>query len=229
MVVSIHQPNFLPWPGYYQKMSMSDVFVFLDSVKYSKNSFINRNRFTSGNNDSCWITVPVGKKFTSSIINQVELTDRTWIKKHVKFFEQRYSKTSERDYLDSLLEQYSRIGKEKSVNLADFNISLIMMTKEVMGIECEIVKASDLSIDRSLKKQDLIFEILTELNCSKYVSGTGAKSYQQESCFDERGIELEYTTGVNDSEFLYNDSFVSASDFILREGACKLLEKMTLA
>jgi hypothetical protein len=71
MIVGIHQPNFIPWLGYFYKILKSDIFIILDDVQYTKNSFINRNKIKTPNN-SQWLTLPVKKQF-GQLINEVEI------------------------------------------------------------------------------------------------------------------------------------------------------------
>ncbi|MGL6327783.1 WbqC family protein [Aeromonas rivipollensis] len=63
MIVSIHQPAYLPWLGYVDRIKKSDLFIFLDSVQLEKNSFTNRN-LIKGANGSHWLTIPINKKGT---------------------------------------------------------------------------------------------------------------------------------------------------------------------
>ena len=75
--VSIHQPNYIPWIGYFDKMSKSDVFVFLDSVEYSSGSVINRNKIRNATGWN-WLTVPINKKDTFKPICDVGFADTKW-------------------------------------------------------------------------------------------------------------------------------------------------------
>ena len=61
MIISAHQPAYLPWAGYLHRIAISDVFVILDNVQFEKNSFTNRNRIKSPSG-SVWLTVPVSQK-----------------------------------------------------------------------------------------------------------------------------------------------------------------------
>src|SRR4030042_1735816 len=58
MIVAIHQPNYLPWIGYFYKMMIADCFVLFDNAQFSKGSVINRNKI-KGPAGAQYITVPV--------------------------------------------------------------------------------------------------------------------------------------------------------------------------
>ena len=83
-VISIHQPAYLPWLGYFHKILLSDVFVYLDTVQFEKNSFINRNKIL-GASGSFWLTVPVKTKgHTDKTLMDLEINGDHWKIKHIK-------------------------------------------------------------------------------------------------------------------------------------------------
>ena len=92
MIISIHQPNYIPWLGFFKKIESSDLFVLLDDVQFSKNDFQNRNiiRTIDG---SMWLTVPIHSS-SKSMINQINIVKNSnWISKHEKSIEVNYSQT----------------------------------------------------------------------------------------------------------------------------------------
>ena len=77
MIVAIHQPNYLPWLGYFYKIAKCDMFVLLDNVQYAKNSFINRNKIKTPQGE-LWLTVPVKSKGRfGQLIKEVEIDNKT--------------------------------------------------------------------------------------------------------------------------------------------------------
>ena len=80
MIVAIHQPNYAPWLGYFAKMARADVFVFLDDVQYTKNSYINRVQIDAGGT-ARWLTVPVSFSFRDPI-NRVRAANENWPRAH---------------------------------------------------------------------------------------------------------------------------------------------------
>ena len=114
MIVAIHQPNFLPWLGFFYKISKSDAFVLLDDVQYSKNSFINRNRIKSPNGEQ-WLTMPVlhTGKFGQNI-NEVEIS----------FFEKNYKKLMHAIQLNYSKSKYYIDIMQMFEDYHDFNAKL---------------------------------------------------------------------------------------------------------
>ena len=82
MIVAIHQPQYLPWIGYFDKLDRADVFVLLDNVQYKKNEWQNRNRIRTSQGWQ-WITVPVLYKYPEKI-NVVKINNAIdWRRKHL--------------------------------------------------------------------------------------------------------------------------------------------------
>ena len=86
-LVAIHQPNFLPWLGYFDKLARADVFVLLDDAQFPKKggTWVNRARLlVSGRPD--WVTVPVDRSYhgTRTII-EMQIDDaRPWRRKLIE-------------------------------------------------------------------------------------------------------------------------------------------------
>ena len=92
MVISIHQPDYLPWLGYFNKIKKSDVFVFLDSVSYSRNGFHNRNKIKT-NQEWCYLTISIKRSQCFLPLKQVKLPDDNhWVKNHWKSIKVNYCK-----------------------------------------------------------------------------------------------------------------------------------------
>ena len=91
-IVAIHQPNFLPWLGFFYKMLKADLFVFLDNVQFSKNSYQNRVRIKTSQGQQ-WLTIPVFHSF-GQLTNEVQINNKeNWREKHLKTLEMNYKRT----------------------------------------------------------------------------------------------------------------------------------------
>jgi len=187
MIVGIHQPNFLPWIGYFYKIARSDAFVFLDSVQYSKNSFINRNRIKTPQG-AVWLTVPVSFKF-GQLINEVTISNKTdWREKHLKTLEMNYKRAT---FFEDVFKIIKRIYYLKDwQNLSDFNIRLIRAVLSYLGLDKPLVKSSSLNVKG--KSTELLLQIIKKVDGNIYLSGFGGAKYQEEKLFKKEGIELVY-------------------------------------
>jgi len=222
MKVGIHQPNFMPWLGFFKKIYKSDTFVFLDDVKCSKNSYFNRNKFSNSRKfkKSFWLTCPISKKFYRQNLNDVQ-TSNIFLKKHVNFFKMRYSKTKEKIFLEEILEIYSKYTDCQEINMVEFNIEFINLICKHIEIERNILKASELKISKEYKKQDRVIEIIKRVDCDCYISGNGAKDYQNDLDFKKENIKLNYMKFMVPPEYQIEDENLSIVDLMLHEGICK--------
>lgn len=187
MRVGIHQPNYIPWGGYFYKILKSDVFIFLDDVQYTKNSLINRNQIKTSGGVS-WLTVPVNASITDAI-REVRFAGGHWKDKHIKTLEMNYKKAAcYAQYADGLFE----IIKAEPDNLARMNMSLIRHIAKVLGATCEFVLSSEHPSQQ--QSDDRLIELLNLVGGDAYLSGKGGASYQSEEKFAASGIRLEYTS-----------------------------------
>lgn len=185
VVVAIHQPNYIPWAGYFYKILKSDKFVFLDNVQYTKNSFINRNRI-KGPNGTQWLTIPVTIKFGDAINNAIFADDR-WAIKHMKTLDGCYSKSL---YYESFRPGLQKLYKYTYSNIAELNIKLINEISSWLKLRCEFYLASE--ITTKSQSDERLIEIVKELNGRIYLSGKGGAKYQDEKKFNESNIDLKY-------------------------------------
>ena len=83
MITSIHQPNYLPWLGFFNKVSQSDIYVVFDDVQYPMGKdFHNRNQIKT-NNGKTWLTIPVVGKSERRKFNEIQIKDNGWNEKQL--------------------------------------------------------------------------------------------------------------------------------------------------
>ena len=91
MICAIHQPHYLPWLRYFDKIARADVFVLLDDVQYNKNGWQNRNRI-KGPQGAFTLTVPVSHRFQSGLA-EVTVADQRWRRAHLAALTTSYGRT----------------------------------------------------------------------------------------------------------------------------------------
>ena len=188
MIVSIHQPNFLPWMGFFYKIVQCDVFVLLDSVQFTKNSFINRNKIKTSQGVQ-WLTVPVSVEF-GQMIEEVRINNEfDWRKKHLKTLQMNYARSEFfEEVFNALQEVYF---SENFSYLSNLNVRLIEYVMSYLDIEAEVLKASEMDIGG--KAEELLINIVKKVGGDVYLSGAGGSKYQNEAEFKDKGIELRYS------------------------------------
>jgi hypothetical protein len=189
--VAIHQPNYIPWPGYFHKLANCDVFVYLDAVQYPRGqSFSPRNRIKTPNG-AIFLTIPVstpdGREGKATYL-EVEFANDRWQPKHLKTVEQSYRRAP---YFDDVYPLYRR-ELERGETFVDLNIGLIEAFASYLGIENRRVRLSEL-LDSFGEKTQLIVDVCRALDASVYVSGSGGgRDYNDETLLNGHGIELRY-------------------------------------
>ena len=190
MIVGIAQPTFFPWIGYYNIIKNSNIFVFLDNVKFEKHSWQMRNRVknSSKHSDSeVWMSVPTKGVTNNTLIKDVIIDNtKNWKQKHVKTLKNNYSKSFQE------IKFLTQIYDNEWNKLVDFNIESITKCCQYLGIKTKLIKASDLLATG--KKGDLVLNICKELNADQYFSTIGSKDYLEDyrDSFEDARIQITY-------------------------------------
>ncbi|MCX7661285.1 MAG: WbqC family protein [Candidatus Omnitrophica bacterium] len=232
MIVSVHQPQYLPWIGYFHKILKSDAFVFLDCVQYKTREFQNRNRIRT-DKGWIWLTVPVitkGKR--QQKISEVLIDNSSpWQRKHILSLETYYRKAEffER-YYPFFLETYQRSWKR----LMELNVHIISYILKELSINTNIYFESEIGTNSTGTER--IIQICKKLNAEVYLSGIGGKDYLNEERFKEEGINLVYQDFKhpiytqqfmrNKDDFVFNLSIVDLLFNLGPEKSRKLLESI---
>ena len=185
MIACIHQPNFLPWLGFFAKIAASDVYVAMDSVQFPRNSWVNRVRI-GGNAPPMWLTVPIRHLGQLGItIRDVEISWETdWWQKALQTLRQRYARSPWRD---EALGAIDTVIAQRHTRLADQNLALIETILAMCGIERKIVRASELHAEGA--GSALIVAMCRAIGTTQYLAGQGASEYEDLGAYTEAGIE----------------------------------------
>ena len=190
-LVAIHQPNFFPWLGYFDKIRRADIFVFLDGVDYPRSgsggmgSWCNRVRINVGGAPH-WLTAPVKRMALGQPISAARIDDsKPWRRKALKTLRGAYAKAPN---CDAALEFLSPLLLRETDNLADYNMANIQAIATRLGLQTCFVRESDLSLDGTATER--LINIVTALGGTGYLSGGGAGDYQQEDLYARAGIDL---------------------------------------
>ena len=188
MKLAIHQPKYLPWPGYFHKMESVDLFLILDTVQYMKHEYDNRCKIKTPEGEQ-WLTVPVSSPNLGTPINKVMLAmDADIWRYNWKPLKNNYSKSPFfEEYKDELHEIYGK----KWDRLIDLNLKLIETVRNWLGIKTRLKFASELP-ETTLKGTELILSHCRELKADEYLSGMGGKNYLEQEQFDNDNIRLEF-------------------------------------
>jgi WbqC-like protein family len=191
-IAAIHQPNYIPWLGYFFKIAHAHKFVFLDIVSYPCNSFVNRNYIKTPKGPA-WLTIPVltSGRF-GQLIREVEIHNlHNWAERHLRILRSNYGRAPYFKETFALLEPHY-CGNRGERYLTEFNIGVICSIARYLGIGSQFLRASELSV--SGQKTDLIVDICRTIGATTYLAGTGgAMSYQEDAKLEDAGIAPVYS------------------------------------
>lgn len=220
---AIHQPNFLPWLGYFYKIQQSDVFVFLDSVALSTggaSAITHRTRVLLGNQPA-YLSLPI-KKTGARQIKDEEILDGNHIEKHLKSLAQHYARAPFKKQIWPLVES---IFHFPSLNLADFNINGIESVCSALGWEPKLVRSSDLieNAPNRPQKSELLIELCKSLGANRYLAGSGgSRQYLDLEAFRREDIEVVFSPFVHPVYPQFGNPFVpglSVLDALMHVGS----------
>jgi len=188
MIITAHQPAYMPWLGYFHKLSLSDLYVILDDVQLERNSFTRRNNiiFSQG---TLMLTVPVFMKgHREKKIRDIQIDNsENWKRKHLNSLRMSYSKHPFFEcYFPWLVNFFDKDWKY----LTDITIEMLHFFLKELVIDVQILKQSDLNV--SSYKQDLILELCKVCNADTYISGIMGKDYLDDFLFKTNNINVYY-------------------------------------
>lgn len=191
LTAAVLQSNYIPWRGYFDVIHDADVFVFYDDVQYTVNDWRNRNRVKTANG-VVWLTIPVGNQNDRRICD-VEIRDRSWMRKHWMTIEQSYRKAPHfAAYEPFFRDVYTR----EWTSLSELNQTVIKsIAGDLLGITTTFRDSREFTLQHA--KSDRLLSLLQQLGATRYISGPAAKAYLDVETYAKAGITVEwkdYTT-----------------------------------
>lgn len=188
MRVTIHQPEHLPWLGFFAKAASSDLFILLDTVPYRHGYFQNRNRL-SHRGELIWLTVPVQHRgHFGEEIGQIRIdAGRSWRRQYVGRLEDALRRAPHRDEVIGPLRE---MIDDAPSHLADLNVAIIRWLCELLDVGVPTLLASELGTTG--RKSELLASVCHDVGADVYLSGPSGREYLDLTPFLERKIEVEY-------------------------------------
>lgn len=182
----ILQPFYLPYIGVFELLRLADVFVVYDDVQYSHQTWTNRNRVLTEGGPK-WLSVPV-RTDLGQRIDEVEIdTTQKWGRKHLGTIQHAYARTPG---LDAVLGVVGPVLEDPPPLLVDVNLTTFAGFSDLLGIDTEVVRSSELDLDGSSSER--VLDCCRRIGADRYLSGPSARDYLDEGSFAAAGIELEY-------------------------------------
>lgn len=216
MIVSIHQPQYLPWLGYFDKISKSDVFVFLDNVQFKKNEWQNRNRIKTAQGWQ-WLTVPVIHKFSQKICEVKINNTVSWKKKHLQALITSYSRAP---FFKEHIPFFEQTYLQEWQRLVDINIHIILYLARAFGLDGKKLVRASAYVFRDEPTERLI-DICKNFGGNVYLSGKDGGKYLNLTLFEKEHIQVIFQDYRHPRyPQLYGDfePYLSAIDLLFNSG-----------
>jgi hypothetical protein len=182
--VAIHQPQYLPWLGYFEKIDSADVFIILDTVQFKKHEWQNRNRIRTKDGWQ-WLTVPIVDRFPEKI-DCVQISDAmNWQRKHAQALRLHYGKAPHWEPLGPAL---LGLLEDTWTHLCDLNIAIVALLCEHLGITTPRILASSLSARE--EPTDRLIDLCRAVGGAVYLAGQAGLDYMDLARFKGQGIML---------------------------------------
>lgn len=187
MLVAIHQPHYLPWLGYLQRMAQADLFVVLDHVQFERGNYQNRTRVRV-NGGPQWLTVPlVYGSQRDRILDKIIDRSVEWPRAHFETLRRAYTGAG---YFGSYAAQFRRIYEAGWERLVDLNDALLAVLRDAFGIATPLVRSSQLNVGGA--RSELVLNICKTVGARALLVGLGgSRRYLDRAAFAAAGIGLE--------------------------------------
>lgn len=186
MMTFVHQPEYLPWLGFFDKLARSDVFVIYDDAQYQHGGFHNRNKIRTAKGWE-WLTVPIIHGYPQTI-KDVKISGIQWKSKHLNAIIQNYEKTRYfKDYFPLIKEAIDFDHKL----LIDLDLHLIKTIAEILSIKINFARSSKFPYIGKEKNAKLV-SMCEFMGAESYLSGSGGKAYIDETLFSTANIQIHW-------------------------------------
>ena len=228
MIVAIHQPNFFPWLGYFNKIAKSEVFVFMDDVQYpmtGKGCWVNRVKMVISGQER-WVTCPIKRQRSKMLIKDIAMdVGSDWKVKTVRAIEHSYKKAP---HFNESWKEIKKMILADECNLSKYNIQTIKLICKLLKITAPrfIIQNGLQTGERSTR---LLIEIVKKVKGDTYLCGGGASGYQVDNIFagDVKLIYQDFNHPVyeqfNTKEFVKGLSIIDCIFNIGAEQARKIV------
>lgn len=200
MIVSIHQPQFLPYLGFFHKVAHSDLYVVLDDVQFLERGFMHRNEIKMQTGKQ-WLTVPVVKKYQQRTDEVMIDPSSSWRRKHWAALESNYRPTPYWQELAPGLKAVLVDGGH--TRLVDLDLDLLRWAFRVLGIRVPVRLSSELSVEG--EQTERLVNICKSVGAAVYLSGKGGRQYMELGQFDAAGVDVrfqEFTAPMYQQQFM---------------------------
>lgn len=188
MILTAHQPVYLPWLGLFHKIALANRFVSFNQVQYQAKDWNNRNKIKTPQGP-IWMTVPVLRKGRlEKSYQEIDINNSiNWGGKQWQALRLNYAKAPFfSKYADYFEDVYSRDWR----TLAELNESMLQWFVETLGIGIKIESAGDFDFQGT--KSDLVLDMCRQIGATTYIFGAHGREYADRTAFEAEGVNLYF-------------------------------------
>ena len=188
MIVAIHQPNYFPWMGYFDKINRCDKFIFLtDSFRSKNDKYLTRTRIINNNSKTQYLSIPLG--IDQVKINQLLMPrDTSWKVKILNIIKESYRSSY---YFEEVYKDVEELTVSDYEFFSDYSINIIKFLIKKLNINTRIYRDREFYEDFGLSNQRNI-ALCKKVGGNVYLSGDGASVYNDSKLFKDHSLELIY-------------------------------------
>tara|TARA_Y100000768_G_scaffold388769_1_gene386995 strand:+ start:1432 stop:2157 length:726 start_codon:yes stop_codon:yes gene_type:complete len=223
--ISIMQPCFIPWCGYFYLILKSRIFVFLTKVKMQKNSWQTKNKILNKNTE-LYVNIPISGSRLQNIFEAKIDNNSKWKKKIINTLTQNYSRHPYFELIEDLI--ITELESKKIIYIYDLNTRIIRKISKNLSIDVDF--KNDYDYDFTGKKSEKLKNICNHFLSKNYVSPIGSKEYiESEKILQQSNINVKYLEVINEVQYpqMNNNKFIdnlSIIDVIANTGLAGTLE-----
>lgn len=186
MIIFVHQPEYIPWLGFFDKLARCDTFVIYDNAQFQHGSFHNRNKIRTAHGWK-WLTIPIMHGHPQTI-KDVRISGSDWKQKQLSVIKHNYEKTPYFKEYFPMIKEAITFNHELLIGL---NLHLIKNIAQILNIKANMVRSSEFPYCGREKNEKLV-SMCKFLGADTYLSGSGGKAYVEEGLFNEAKVEVQW-------------------------------------
>ncbi len=186
MIVFVHQPEYIPWLGFFDKLARCNTYVIYDDAQYQHGGFHNRNRIRTAQGWE-WLTVPITHGHPQTI-KDVKISGDQWKNKQLSIIQHNYERTNYFEEYFPVLKEAVSFNHELLIGL---NLHLIKTIAQLLDIKVKMMRSSEFPYGGKEKNEKLV-SMCKFLGADTYLSGSGGKNYVNEALFKEAKINVQW-------------------------------------
>lgn len=185
--VCIHQPDFVPYLGFFDRLLDVDQFIILDDVQFIRRGWQHRD-VIKGPAGRTWLSLSIAKSDYHSAISDIQLAaDRKWVDANLNLLAACYSKAR---YFSKVFGQVETIYRASHVTMMGLNMAFLRLAFEYFAIDVPLMMASEFDVNTT--KTERLVQLALAVGADEYLTGTGSKEYLDESLFEQSGVSVRW-------------------------------------